>query len=142
MNKKNQRVFPPAGVASTFGEASRDVIELMELQVELLKADADRAARWMLPGVVILVGSLLALVACFPLALTALAFFIENCGCSRPLSFAIGFLIGLAVCTGTGAIGFFWLRKSTEQFNSSKQEFQRNISWFKDRLSNGRKGNA
>ena len=121
------------------GEFAHHVVTLAELQAQLLVADAKECGQRVLgPGLVLLCGMALGL-ACFPIALAALALlFIQV----FDTSYAAGFLLALAAGAVLSAllcvVGWLQVRNSLSVLRRSQLELVRNLSWIKKVLERSR----
>ena len=121
------------------GEFAHDVLTLAELQAQLFVADVQECGqRVLVPGLVLLCGVALGL-ACFPIALAALALLLIQV---FETSYAAGFLIAAAVGAVLSAllcvIGWFQVRQRVAVLGRSQQELVRNLRWIKKVLERSR----
>ena len=126
-------------LARDVGEFAHDVIMLGELQAQLLVTDMRECSRRVLvPGLVLLCGIALGL-ACFPIALAALALLLIQV---FETSYAAGFLIavvaGAVLSALLSVIGWFQIRKRAAVLRRSQQELVRNLGWIKKVLKRNR----
>ena len=129
----------PKALARDVGEFAHDVLTLAELQAQLLVADLRAySQRVLVPGLILLGGVALAL-ACFPIALAALALLVTQI---FETSYAAGFLIAAMVGTAFSALlcvtGWFQARKQMAVLQRSQQELVRNLRWIKKVLERNR----
>lgn len=115
------------------------MLTLAELQAQLLVADVQECGRRMLvPGLVLLSGVALGL-ACFPIALAALALLLIQI---FETSYAAGFLIAVVVGAVLSAllcvIGWFQVRERVAVLRRSQQELVCNLHWIKKVLERSR----
>jgi uncharacterized membrane protein YqjE len=103
----------PKGFARGVGDFTHDVLTLAELQAQLLAADVQECRNRLLTPTLLLACGLATSLACFPIGLTALAFYLVQ---SYNLSYAAGFLIAFIVGAVLGALlsvlGCLQVRKS------------------------------
>ena len=121
------------------GEFAHDVFTLAELQAQLFVADVQECGqRVLVPGLVLLCGVALGL-ACFPIALAALALLLVQV---FETSYAAGFLIAVVVGAVVSAllcvIGWLQVRKRVAVLRRSQQELVRNLRWIKKVLERSR----
>jgi len=128
--------FPPQAVARNVSEFARNVITLAELQSELLKVDAQESLKKLIAPVVLLVTTVVIILGCVPVLLTALALGLAEAGLADWLAFLVAAGIGLALAAMTGLVGWQRLRKLPAILGRSKQEFSCNVAWVKEALTN------
>lgn len=135
MSKQNGTSrFPPSAVAKSAGGVLQDVMTLVELQLKLLQVDARRAVNGMLlPGVLLLVAGCL-LLGCLAVLLISLGFGLAALGMPTWLGMLLATVIGLAVTGGMTFYALMRMKKITGEFETSKEEFDRNIRWIKSVL--------
>jgi len=129
----------PRALAQDVGEFAHDLVILMELQAELLVADMKECSqRLLVPALALVCGVAFAL-ACFPIALTALALLLIQ---KFEVSYAAGFLIATGVGVVLSALacvaGWFQIRDRVVVLRRSQQELARNIRWVKNVLKRTR----
>ncbi len=129
----------PRALARDVGEFTHDLVILAELQAQLFVADVKECRnRAFVPGVILLCGGAMGL-ACFPIALTALALLLIQV---FETSYAAGFLIAAVVGAVASAlvcvIGWFQLRDRVAVLRRSQQELIRNLHWIKNVLKRSR----
>lgn len=138
------RIAPPNGHqvsprrAATKGvrELAHDAVTLGELQMELLKADAEDWTQRFVPPVLALAATLGIALGTIPVLLHVLAYgLIEGAGWSHWLSFLVAGVAGLALAGILGTIGWSRLRKSFHVFERSREEMRQNVNWLKHVLS-------
>lgn len=129
----------PSVLARGVGDFAHDVLTLAELQMQLLVADVRECRRTGLAASLILLCGLALGLACFPLALAALAFSIIQV---LETTYAVGLLIAVAVGAVLSAllcaIGWFQIRKRLAVLRRSQQEFVCNVGWIKKVLKRNR----
>jgi uncharacterized membrane protein YqjE len=127
------------GLARDLGEFADDVLTLAELQVQLLVSDMQECGqRARVPGLVLLCGVALGL-ACFPIALAALALlFIEVFETSYAAGFLIALVGGAVSSALVCAIGWLQVRERLAVLGRSQQELVRNLRWIKKVLERSR----
>lgn len=135
----------PKALARDVGEFAHDAVTLTELQAQLFVADVRECGqRVLVPSLVLLGGVALAL-ACFPIALAALALWLAQV---LETSYAAGFLIAVvvgAVFSGLlCVIGYLQIRGRLAVLRRSQQELIRNLRWIKKVLERSRitRGNS
>jgi len=135
----------PRALARDVGEFAHDVLTLAELQARLFIADVQECGqRVLVPGLVLLCGVALGL-ACFPIALAALALLLIQV---FETSYAAGFLMAVVVGAVLSAllcvIGWFQFRERMTFLRRSQQELVRNLLWIKKVLVRSRikRGNS
>jgi hypothetical protein len=132
---RENRKLPPAEVASSFRTAVADVLTLGELQLQLLKADVRDGSRRILASVISLAIAGVFALACFPIALLALAYGMTDWfDISMGLACLFSFLIGLAVTGLASFIAYRNLRRGVRVFDRSRTELAENIHWLKTSL--------
>lgn len=135
MSETNGSTVEPRKVVNGLGEIGHDVIELVELQVELVKADCVQSMRrTTIYGIVAIIGTTLALAA-FPVLLFALAHMLTH-SLEWPLfaSLLVAGFLGLFLGAGLAIIALYGLRKATAIFHRSKSELVENIRAIKKLL--------
>jgi hypothetical protein len=127
------------GLARDVGEFAYDVLTLAELQAQLFVADVQQCGRRVLfPGVLLLGGLALAL-ACFPIALAALAFLlIQVFEISHAPAFLIAALTGATLSALVSVIAWLQVRRHMAILGRSQQELVRNLRWIKKVLERSR----
>lgn len=129
----------PTALARDVGEFAHDVFTLAELQVQLFAAEVREYRRCaLIPGLVWLAAAAVAL-ACFPVALIALALSIVE---SFQTSYAAGFLLaaiaGAVLSAVLCVVGWFLVRGRLTVVQRSRQELVRNVRWVKRVLERDR----
>jgi uncharacterized membrane protein YqjE len=127
------------GLARDVGEFAYDVFTLAELQAQLFVADMQECGqRVRVPGLILLFGMALG-VACFPIALAALALIIvEVFGTSYAMGFLIAVVAGAALSTLLCVIGWHQVRDRVAVLGRSQQALVRNLRWIKKVLERSR----
>jgi len=132
-------------MARDVGEFADDALTLAELQGQLLVADVRECGRKILvPGLVLLYGAALGL-ACFPVALVALALLVVQVFAT---SYAAGFLIvalGAAILSALMCVSTWrQIQSGASVLGRSQQELIRNLRWIKKVLQRSRitRGNS
>lgn len=122
----------PKAIARDVGAFALDVLTLAELQAQLLIADVQECGqRVRVPGLVLLCGVALGL-ACFPLALAALALLlIEVFATSYSAAFLLVAATGAVVSALLCVIGWLQVRQRLAVLRRSQQELTRNLRWIK-----------
>lgn len=127
------------GIVHEVTEFTEGVVTLVELQGQLLAVDIKECCqRSFLPGLVLVGGFAMGL-ACFPVALTAVALMLVD---AWELSPAVGFLISAAagaifsllLCT----LGWLLIRRHLSILRRSQQELVCNINWIRSTLERNR----
>jgi uncharacterized membrane protein YqjE len=140
MSEQNGSPVPTSkGLARDAGEFAHDMFTLTELQAQLFIADVQECGqRVFVPALVLLCGLALCL-ACFPIALAALALLLIQV---FEISYAAGFLIAVvlgAILSGLlCVIGWFQVRGRMAVMQRSRQELIRNLHWIKKVLERNR----
>jgi hypothetical protein len=129
-------------VAASFSGLAHDAIELAELQAQLLKLDAQAAARNGGISAALLIGGACLLLGCVPVALLALAeVFVAQFGWSRTGALGAAAAIGLAISATAGAAAWYRLRRALASLQRSRDELNRNIAWLKSNLKRDKSTN-
>ena len=128
-----------SGLARDVGEFAYDVLTLAELQAQLVVADVQQCGqRVFVPGLFLVFGAALGL-ACFPIALAALALLLVQV---FETSYAAGFLIaavlGAVLSSLVCAIAWSQVRQRAALLGRSQQELVRNLRWIKKVLERSR----
>ena len=132
MRPRNGSPEPPPGLVQGAGGVAEDVATLAELQLNLLKTEAQRGARRAAVCGLLLSAALVVLAASVVVALASVAFWLM--GAAR-LSPAAGF--GWAALAGAtlaaASVGIAWLlwRRSPLTFAHTRKEFARNLKWIR-----------
>jgi membrane protein implicated in regulation of membrane protease activity len=115
------------------------VFILADLQARLFGSDVQECSRRALvPGLVLLAGAALGL-ACFPVALAALALLlIQVLGTSYATGFLLTAVVGAVLSALLCAIGWFQVHKRLAVLRRSQQELVRNLRWIKKVLERNR----
>lgn len=129
----------PKALARDVGEFAHDVFTLAELQAQLFVTDVRECSqRAFMPGLVLLIGVALGL-ACFPIALVALALALVQV---FEASYAAGFLIaaiaGAVSSAVLSVIGWLLVRGRLAVLRRSRDELLRNLRWIKKVLERDR----
>ena len=129
----------PKALARDVGEFAHDVLTLAELQVQLFVADVRECGqREFIQSLVLLCGAALGL-ACFPVALTALALLlVEVFGTSYAAGFGLAVAAGAILSALLCVIGWFNVRKRLAVLRRSQQELVRNLRWIKKVIERSR----
>ena len=127
------------GLARDVGEFAHDVLTLAELQAQLFVADMQECGqRVRVPGLILLCGAALGL-ACFPIALAALALVVvEVLGTSYAIGFLIAAGVGAALSALVCTIGWYQVRERVAVLGRSQQALARNLRWIKKVLERSR----
>lgn len=115
---------------------THDIVTLVELQSQLLKVDL---RNWLneslVPGVLILSAAGLVAMACLPLLLFSLAYYIAG---STELGLAASLLIvggsGLLIALIAGVAGWAAIRRGSTAFDRFQVELSQNLAWLKQVL--------
>jgi uncharacterized membrane protein YqjE len=140
VNERNGSPQPaPKALARDVREFAHDVFILAELQAELFVADMRECGqRVLVPGLVLLGGVALGL-ACFPIALAALALLlVQVFETSYAVGFLLAFVTGAVVSSLLCVIGWLKLRARVAVLQRSRQELVRNLRWIKKVLVRSR----
>ena len=129
----------PKALVRDVGEFAHDVLTLAELQAQLFVTDLQECSRRALvPGLVLLSGAALGL-ACFPVALAALALLlIQVFETSYAAGFLLATMVGAILSTLLCVSGWFLVRKRLAVLQRSQQELVRNLRWIKKVLERNR----
>lgn len=136
LRRHNGPVGRPAKVIRrNLSDLAHDVVTLLELQASLFKLDVkDTAVRAILPAVV-LAGGLFMLIACLTVGLVAMGYLlVEQGGLSFAVSFGMAGLTGAILGGVLLAAGWLRLRQGFQTVSRSREEFARNLNWFKQVL--------
>jgi membrane protein implicated in regulation of membrane protease activity len=127
------------GLARDVGEFAHDVLTLAELQGQLFVADIQECGqRVRVPGLILLCGAALGL-ACFPIALAALALVVvEVLGTSYAAGFLIAAGVGAVLSALLCIIGWYQVRERVSVLGRSQQALVRNLRWIKKVLERSR----
>ena len=120
------------GLAQGVGGVAEDVATLAELQLNLLKTEAQGGARRVAVCGFLLSAGLVVLAGCVPAALTSVAFWLMQAARLSPAAgFAWAALAGAAIAAVP--VGTAWLlwRTSPLTFAHTRKEFARNLKWIK-----------
>ena len=129
----------PKALARDVGDFAYDVFTLAELQVQLFASDMQECGRRVLvPGLVLLCGAALG-VACFPVALAALAlWFIQVFETSYATGFLLATIVGAILSALLCVSGWFLVRERLTFLRRSQEELVRNLRWIKKVLERNR----
>ena len=129
----------PKALVRDVGEFAHDVLTLAELQAQLFVTDVRECRRRaFIPGLVLLAGAALGL-ACFPVALTALALlFIQVFETSYATGFLLATIVGAILSTLLCVSGWFLVRERLTFLRRSQEELVRNLRWIKKVLERNR----
>jgi hypothetical protein len=127
------------GLAQDVGEFAHNVLTLAELQAQLFASDVQECSqRVLVPALVLVAGIALGL-ACFPIALVAVALLLVE---MFQASYAVGFLIAAAAGAVTSAllstVGWLIVRKRAAVLGRSQEELIRNLRWLKKVIERSR----
>lgn len=127
------------GFARGLGTFAHDVLTLADLQAQLFAADMRECRqRVMAPLLVLFCGVAMSL-ACFPVALAALALFLVQV---FQTSYAAGFLIAFGAGAVLGillsAVGWRKVSQRASVLMRSQHELIRNLRWIKEVLDRSR----
>lgn len=133
----------PRVVARSFAELMHDVLTLGDLQLRLAWADARKLLGDLVYPGVLLVGSVVVLISCIPIALATIAILIDE---TTTLTLAQSFAFTLAGALVVGAVAalaaVLWLRRGIRPFERSLAECDLNLRWIKrtlqDQAASGR----
>ena len=118
---------------------TNDVLTLAELQAQLLAADVQECRqRALLPALLLLCGLAVSL-ACFPVGLTALAFWlVQTYSTSYATGFLTAFIVGAVLGAVLSVLGCLQVKKKLAVLRRSQQELIRNLCWIRKVLDQGR----
>jgi hypothetical protein len=139
IRRTNGPVEKPARVIRrNLAELAHDAVTLLELQAGLLKIDTKEAARKSITGIAAFAVSAGVLLAAAAVALAALGFvLVEQGGFSHAAGFAISAACGAVLGGLLAVLGWLRLRGSLSTISRSRDEFARNVQWFKGVLKQG-----
>ncbi len=126
-------------LARDVGEFAYDVLTLAELQVQLFVTDLQECRqRAFIPSLSLICGAALGL-ACFPVALAALAFWlIDVYDTSYATGFLLATIVGATLSAALCVIGQFQVRKCLAALRRSQEELVRNLRWIRKVLERNR----
>jgi hypothetical protein len=111
------------------------LLDLIELQVELLKVDAREGFRSLAPPAILAgTGVVAAFGGIFVLLLAAAALLYEWAGWSATLSLFTAGVLGLLLAAGAVVLAWYLTRRALATFDRSRTEFQNNLVWLKSSL--------
>lgn len=128
----NSNVNPVAGVASSIADLAGDVVELAELNVRLVKADAREAGQRVIRPILLLMISLAMMIACLPvigfgLASAVAVSFDWSLWLSQLLVGLLMAALAIAMCLGS----LSRIKSAASPFQRSSTELANNVDWFK-----------
>jgi uncharacterized membrane protein (DUF485 family) len=136
----NRNEFPDRAEKSAgveVGKLLRRLLDLIELQVELLKLDAREGFRSLAPPAILFgAGVVAAFGGIFVLLLMVAALLNEWAGWSLTLSLFTAAVFGLLLTVGAVLLAWQLTRRALSTFDRSKTEFQNNLTWLKTSLAN------
>jgi hypothetical protein len=139
MSANGRTESPMRGLSRGVSEFCHDLITLVELQSRLLQAELNESVRafWtpiamLLAGVVLALGGVPIVLACFALALS------ESTGISPAAAFAIAAAFGVAAAASLLLAGWYVLTSRPTPFAESQAELAKNIQWIKQTLRQAR----
>jgi uncharacterized membrane protein YqjE len=119
-------------MAHSAGQVAGEMLRLMELQVELVKADARQSQRQFMAGLVWLILAAASLVAGVPMLLASVAYvLIDVVGLSRWAGLLIVGAAAVVVAVVAGRLGGLMLYRSGRAFQRSRDELAANLRWLK-----------
>jgi hypothetical protein len=123
---------PATTIRRNMTDLAHDVVTLLELQANLFKLDVKDTIRRSIVAVVVLLGGLFVLIACLTVALASAGYLlVEQAGLSYAASFCLS-AVGGAILSGLMFVsGWLGLRRAFGTASRSRQEFERNLAWFK-----------
>jgi uncharacterized membrane protein YqjE len=129
----------PKALARDVREFAHDICILAELQGQLFVTDLEECRqRALVPGLVLICGAAMGL-ACFPVALAALALLlIEVYETSYAAGFLLATIAGAILSALLGVSGWFQVRKRLAVLRRSHEELVRNLRWIKKVLERNR----
>lgn len=127
------------GLAPDLGAFASDVMTLTELQAKLLLADVQECShRALIPSLVLLAGLALGL-ACFPIALVAIALgLVQYLETSHYEAFLIVVGAGAISSALLCIVGWILIRKRAAVLRRSRDELVRNVRWIKKVVARNR----
>jgi hypothetical protein len=129
---------PPSrlgSVTKNVADFTSDIVTLMELQLQLLKADAQDCFWRIAVALSLMVAAFAALLGCFAMALMSLAYGLIQLGFSAWSAFLTAAGLGMVVVIVLGMIGWLFGRKAPTVFHRSQDEFKSNVDWVKQVLT-------
>jgi cytochrome bd-type quinol oxidase subunit 1 len=139
----NEKSGKPESASRRFargvGDFTHDVLTLTELQAQLLAADLQECRQRVLIPTVLLLSGVAVSLACFPIALTALAMFlIQSLQISSATGFLLAFIVGAVLGILMTVVGWYQVGRRMAVLQRSKQELVRNLRWIKKVLHHSR----
>jgi len=127
------------GFARGVGNFTHDILTLAELQAQLLAADVQECRqRLLIPALLLFCGVAVTL-ACFPVALTALALFlVQQFNMTLPTGFLMAFIVGAVVGALLSVVGWRQVGKRLAVLRRSQHELIRNLRWIRKVLDHSR----
>lgn len=136
MNNEYQHPGPVGNFTCTAGKFGCDVLELLELQAKLLKADTKRAMVQSQGAVLIAIIGSLCLAGCVPILIlgvaSAITYYFDVAAWVSQLAVSVCFAI---VSVTFIVVAMRSLSKTGQQFRRSTEELSKNIEWAKDLFS-------
>jgi len=127
------------GLTRDVGEFAHDVLTLAELQAQLLVADVQECGQRVLVPVLILLSGVALGLACFPVALAALALLlIQFFETSYAAGFLLAALAGAVFSALLCVVAWFQVCKRSAVLQRSQQELIHNLHWIKTVLKRSR----
>lgn len=129
--------YPPvenSGMSRNVASFGSDLVQLMDLQAALFKADAREAAKKTVPPTALFTLGLMILLGLFPILMAGLASLLAENGwawSSALLTVAGGSFVLVALL---GVAGWLLLRSGRGAFTRSLYEWDRNKKWVKESL--------
>lgn len=135
MNRNEVQDRTDKSVGFDAGKLLHRLLDLMDLQIELLKVDARDGFRSLVPPAILIGGGVVATFAgIFVLLLTVAALLNQGAGWSATVSLFTAGVLGLLLAAGSLLLGWQLTRKALSTFDRSKTEFRNNLDWFKTTL--------
>ena len=138
VNLEGKHPAPHQAVARDAGEFIHDLVTLAELQVQLVKEDAQRGLGRMTRVSLLFVAAAIVAVSAVPVALLAIGHWIALSGLSLALSLTIATGIGFAIAAVIGLVGWKSLKSTKGIFDRSKKEFAENMQTLKHAMKKNR----
>jgi cytochrome bd-type quinol oxidase subunit 1 len=128
-----------SGFARGVGNLTHDILTLVDLQAQLLAADVQECSQRLLVPALLLSCGVAVSLACFPIALTALALFlVEYFNLSAPTGFLIAFIVGAGFGALLSVVGWRQVVRQLAVLRRSQHELVRNLRWIRKVIDHSR----
>jgi len=129
----------PSDLAQGAGDLAHDVIELGELQVSLLKADAADAVKGAITPVILIGVGAVVMLSTLPVLVLSVGYLVAENVTAMSTSASLASTAGVFVLVFGGMVagGAWLLTKRLNVFSRSMEELSRNIRWIKTVLKHG-----